>query len=202
MSLCLLNAQSVRNKTADFVDYICENKYDLVAITETWLQKRDNAVRGIGLLFRECLRVNTVRSAEKEAMDYSDLLVQLPTPCKLRIIIVHRTPPSENHRVPISTFLIKEFADLMVSVILSKERLLVLGDFNIHVDVPNGIDAVKFLDLLESLGLEQHVTEPTHIFGHRLDLVITRRTETLLGSILYAVVATSLIILLFVVVFA
>ena len=46
MSLCLLNAQSVRNKTADFVDYICENKYDLVAITETWLQKRDNAVRG------------------------------------------------------------------------------------------------------------------------------------------------------------
>ena len=70
----------------------------------------------------------------------------------------------------------------MVSVILSNERLLVLGDFNIHVDVPNGIDAVKFLDLLESLGLEQHVTEPTHIFGHRLDLVITRRTETLLGS--------------------
>ena len=135
-------------------------------------------------------------------MDYSDLLVQLPTPCKLRIIIVHRTPPSENHRVPISTFLIKEFADLMVSVILSKERLLVLGDFNIHLDVPNGIDAVKFLDLLESLGLEQHVAEPTHIFGHRLDLVITRRTETLLGSTLYAVVATSLIILLFVVVFA
>ena len=80
--------------------------------------------------------------------------------------------------------------------------MLVLGDFNIHVDVPNGIYAVKFLDLLESLGLEQQVTEPTHIFGHRLDLVITRRTETLLGSTLYAVVATSLIILLFVVVFA
>ena len=72
----------------------------------------------------------------------------------------------------------------MISVILSKERLLVLGDFNIHVDVPNGIDAVKFLDLLELVGLEQHVTEPTHIlnFSHRLDLVITRRTETLLGS--------------------
>ena len=97
MSLCLLNAQSVRNKTADFVDYICENKYDLVAITETWLQKREDAVRvehratgyelidyprsgrsggGIGLLFYDCLRVNTVRSAEKEAIDYSELLVQ------------------------------------------------------------------------------------------------------------------------------
>ena len=52
--------------------------------------------------------------------------------------------------------------------------MLALGDFNIHVDVPNDIDAVKFLDLLESLGREQHVTEATHIFGHTLDLVITR----------------------------
>ena len=185
LSLCLLNAQSVRNKTADFVDYICENKYDLVAITETWLQKRDDAVRvehrptgyklidhprsrrgggGIGLLFRDCLRVNTVRSAEKEAIDYCELLVQLPTSCKLRIIIAYRTQPSENHRVPRST-LLKEFSDLMECVILSKERLLVLGDFNIHVDVPNGIDVVKFLNLLESLGLEQHVTERTHIWS-------------------------------------
>ena len=59
--------------------------------------------------------------------------------------------------------------------------MLVPGDFNIHVDVPNDIDAVKFLDLLESLGFEQHVTKPTHIFGRTLDLFITRRTETLLG---------------------
>ena len=44
--------------------------------------------------------------------------------------------------------------------------MLVLGDFNIHVDVPNDIDAVKFLDLLESLGLKQHVTEATHIWSH------------------------------------
>ena len=56
------------------------------------------------------------------------------------------------------------------------------------MDVPNDIDAVQFLDLLESLGLEQHVTEATHIFGRTLDLVITRcvckcnLTETLLGS--------------------
>ena len=43
--------------------------------------------------------------------------------------------------------------------------MLVLEDFNIHVDVLNDIDAVKFLDLLESLGFEQHVTKPTHIFS-------------------------------------
>ena len=120
LSLCLLNAQSVRNKTEDFVDQTSENEYDLVAITETWLQKRDDVVRvelcptgyklidhpcsgrgggGIGLLFRDCLRVNTVRSAEEEAIDHSEPPVQLSTSCKLRIIIAYGTPPSENHRV-------------------------------------------------------------------------------------------------------
>ena len=34
-----------------------------------------------------------------------------------------------------STFLNK-FSELMETAILSKELLLVLGDFNIHVDVP------------------------------------------------------------------
>ena len=203
LSLCLLNAQSIRYKTADFVDYVCDHKYDLVAINETWLQKRDDGIRvelcptgyelvehprlgrgggGIGLLYRDCLRVNTVRSAEKKSIDYAELLVQLSTSCKLRIIIVYRTPSSENHRVPISNFL-NEFSELMETVILSKELLLVLGDFNVHVDVPENKDAAKFLDLLESLGLEQHVTEPTHVLGHTLDLVTTRRTEIVLGSI-------------------
>ena len=41
---------------------------------------------------------------------------------------------------------------------------------------------MKFLDLLESLGLEQHVTQPTHIHGHTLDLIITRKRESLIRS--------------------
>jgi hypothetical protein len=64
----------------------------------------------------------------------------------------------------------------MESVILSKEHLLVLGDFNIHLDISD--DAIKFLDLLESL--EQHVTKSTRIHGHTLDLVITCKTENII----------------------
>ncbi|CAB4009153.1 Hypothetical predicted protein, partial [Paramuricea clavata] len=60
------------------------------------------------------------------------------------------------------------------------EHLLVSGDFNIHSDVSDDADTVKFHDLLESLGLEQHVTKSTHIHGHILDLVITRKTENII----------------------
>ena len=45
MSLRLLNAQSIRNKTAEFIDYVCDNTYDFIAITETWLKSKDDAVR-------------------------------------------------------------------------------------------------------------------------------------------------------------
>jgi hypothetical protein len=37
LSVCSINAQSVRNKTLYLADYITENDYDIVAITETWL---------------------------------------------------------------------------------------------------------------------------------------------------------------------
>ena len=44
LSLCLLNACSVKNKTADLFDYVCDCKADLVAITETWLTTDDAAL--------------------------------------------------------------------------------------------------------------------------------------------------------------
>lgn len=45
LSLCLLNARSVRNKSAVLMDYLCDCKADLYAKTETWLTEDDAAVR-------------------------------------------------------------------------------------------------------------------------------------------------------------
>lgn len=36
LSLCTLNARSVKIKSADLMDYMCD-KFDIIAITETWL---------------------------------------------------------------------------------------------------------------------------------------------------------------------
>ena len=65
---------------------------------------------------------------------------------------------------------------------MSSEPLLITGDFNIHVDNVKDSDAIRFLDLLASMGLEQHVDKPTHISGHTLDLLITRCSDTLIGT--------------------
>ena len=42
---------------------------------------------------------------------------------------------------------------------MSIEKLLILGDFNIHVDVPSDVHVRKLQDLFDCLGLEQHVRE-------------------------------------------
>ena len=68
------------------------------------------------------------------------------------------------------------------SVVLSPEPLLITGDFNIHVNVPNDSDAARALELLTSMGLEQHVDKPTYISGHTLDLISTRCSDSLLSA--------------------
>ena len=52
-----------------------------------------------------------------------------------------------------------------------------MGDFNFHNENASNADAEKLRTLLFSLGLEQHVKEPTHPNGHCLDLVMTRSSE-------------------------
>jgi len=50
------------------------------------------------------------------------------------------------------------------------------------VDVPDDADAIKFLDLLECMGLTQHVITPTHRSGHTSDLLITRDLDGLVQT--------------------
>ena len=61
---------------------------------------------------------------------------------------------------------------------------MITGDFNIHVDVPHALDSVKLLDLLQSVGLQQHITEPTQIQDHTLDLVISPSNDDILNKVL------------------
>ena len=44
------------------------------------------------------------------------------------------------------------------------------------------MDARVFSDVLTSIGLKQHVTVPTHISGHTLDLLITRDHDPVICS--------------------
>ena len=101
--------------------------------------------------------------------EFLEWIEQQPSLHNLRIVIVYRSPYSDEHKVPTSTFF-SEFADNLASIVLCREQLLLSGDFNIHVDYALNADCEKLTDLLESYGLQQHVTGPTHKHDHTLDL--------------------------------
>ena len=46
----------------------------------------------------------------------------------------------------------------------------------------NNPDTIRFRDLLDSMGLVQHVKRPTHEKGHILDLIITRQCDNIVAT--------------------
>ena len=61
---------------------------------------------------------------------------------------------------------------------LSTDKVIVVGDFNIHVDVENDSLNIKFDSILDSIGFSQSVHRPTHCLNHTLDLVLTYGIES------------------------
>ena len=182
----------MRNKSAVLMDYLCDCKADLHAITETWFTENDAAVRvewnpdgynfldhpregryggGTGLIYRDSLRVTKVEVGEKSSFEFSEWTLSTVSNC-IRLVMIYRPPYSDEHKVPTTVFF-REFSDYLESVLLSKEQILFAGDFNIHVDNPCDSNAIKFADLLESFELQQHVKSSTHKEDHILDLIIT-----------------------------
>ena len=52
-------------------------------------------------------------------------------------------------------------------------EFVMIGDINFHLNNKSNPDTKAFLSLLEADGLVQHITTPTHIKGHVLDMVVT-----------------------------
>ena len=70
----------------------------------------------------------------------------------------------------------------MEIVCISSEKLLLLGDFNVRVDCRGDLERDPLNALFEAFGLEQHMTGPTHIDGHTLDLVVSRTTDDIVQT--------------------
>ena len=133
---------------------------------------------GTALMCREGLTVTKVAASEQRSFEFSEWVILGQGSRKIRIVIVYRLQYSPNHPVSTGVF-VEEFSDYLESLILSSEPLLITGDFNIHVNVAGDPNRLKLLELLETMGLRQHVTTSTHESGNTLDLIVTRQFEDL-----------------------
>ena len=94
------------------------------------------------------------------------------------------SPQAKTDNCTSSNKFLEEFSDPIDSLIETQGQLLILGDFNYHVDSPSP-NVTEFLNLLESSYLVQHVNMSTHEKGHTLDLTITRNDELCISNMRY-----------------
>ncbi len=74
-------------------------------------------------------------------------------------------PPRHN------TDFIKELADFLSVLVMAADKVLIVADFNIHVNNEKYSLGSVFIDFLNSIGVKQHVSGPTHCRNHTLDLI-------------------------------
>ena len=195
MQLALVNARSVRNKTQELLHHSVTNNIDICVVTETWLNKDDtptvealqqggfkfqhiprpkaNRGGGLGILFRDTIMVTKLKSSNFSTFELGLWKVQVKhTECTLAA--VYRPPYSSKHKKTIPMF-ITEFSDTLTDLLATynNDHLIIVGDFNIHVDNLNNQDAKAFMETLNDLGCIQHVNCKTHEAGHTIDLCIT-----------------------------
>ena len=82
----------------------------------------------------------------------------------LNILNIYRPPG------PATSFF-SELQDLLFYVASLPHDLVLMGDFNLHLESSSS-DVRQLTGILESLDLNQHVNFPTHIHGHSLDVTI------------------------------
>ncbi|CAB3985842.1 Hypothetical predicted protein [Paramuricea clavata] len=134
-TLCVLNAQSLNNKAAQFIDYVVDCKADIVSLTETWFTNTESATRvlctpngynlldhprsnrvggGTGILFKENITVKKLAAGELRSFEYSEWSV-VNGSRRLHLIIVYRPPYSDAHPVTTSVFF-SEFTNFLESI--------------------------------------------------------------------------------------
>ena len=65
------------------------------------------------------------------------------------------------------------YQDVLEEMVNIRGEMIMIGDFNIHMDITDDPNTITFNDFLDSFNVHYHVNFPTHKSLHYLDLVIT-----------------------------
>ena len=175
-----------------------ENRLDCLALTETWLSAKEEENRavlsnlvpsdfniihvprvtrggGVGFIYNSKFKAKLDISLKFTSFECQTVLLDASS-FTFRFVIIYRIPPNSKNKIQKSTF-IEELGDLLEATATLSGKLMLLGDFNVHLDNSSDPEGRQLTSLLASFGMEQHVTDATHVDGHTLDLVVSRVTD-------------------------
>ena len=174
------------NKLENFLQIIQDNDISIACVTESWFDSENgtfsqiikqcgyelhHAFRegkrggGVAILYKKHLIVKNgnASSSQFSSFEYAFVILTLQSKKHVVLLCVYR-----KQEVPFQSFE-EEFGPFMDKLLNRGEMLLVMGDFNVWVDVERNSDAKKLTTLMSAYGLSQLIKESTHKEGHTLD---------------------------------
>lgn len=185
--MALLNIRSLLNKAWIINDFISENKIDCLFLTETWLStdapftlieatppsfhftysiRTDRRGGGTAIILSSSYNFKDIMFGSYKSFEYQSIILKSQ---KILCLLLYR-PPGQ------CSFFLSEFSELLSVVHIEYENIIILCDFNVHVDNPSNVFAAEFFYVLNCMNFHQHVHVPTHNKGHTLDLIIMARS--------------------------
>ena len=174
---------------------------DLVVITESWLtdsihdkvwlqtqqfndsnleyysvpRKSGRKGGGLMLLYNKMIEAEPLPSLQYMSFESQLWQIKLKS-TEFSLLAVYHPPSTSAGQVTDSIF-IEEFLDLVEDLVTKHKNLVILRDFNLHVNDPSATDAIIFIDAMSALGFNQIVKKETHKTGNTLDLIFIEQDE-------------------------
>ena len=73
----------------------------------------------------------------------------------------------------------REFENTLGTLATYNEEVLILGDFNFHLEQSDNTDAQTFLNILRSHGFDSSTSQPTYNQGGWLDVIASKKSFTI-----------------------
>ncbi|KAL5257828.1 hypothetical protein ACHWQZ_G012685 [Mnemiopsis leidyi] len=126
---------------------------------------------GVAIAFKHHLDISRQNTPSFKSFEHIECVLNSSSSGLLRLICIYR---SSTARVSNKADFFQEFGEYLESLNNLPGKLIIAGDFNIHVENATDPDTLKLFSLFQSYNLVQHVSQSTHIAGGTLDLVLSR----------------------------
>ena len=177
----------------DFIALLEDEDLDLAAVTETWFPSYHNSVTaqldetgynichfvrehkkggGVALIYKKSFKVKSSKTYSYDTFECIRVSISSHTSSPLNLVIVYRYCELN------PSLFLTEFHNFIHSIYVDFTKLIILGDFNLHVNEILSPTSVQFQDILSSFNMSQLVNGPTHELGNTLDLIIANSEET------------------------
>ena len=169
---------------------------DICALTETWIKsggnltpthicppgynsmpepRQDKMGGGIAIVYKEALKITKQEAPKYQTVELAEFKIKPCTSLPATTLTIIYRPPDSN----VLSFL-HELSDYLERTIIENGKVILLRDFNIHINRADNMDAINFVYFLDSFGLINRVDFPTHRLVNTLDLIITSEDDFLI----------------------